>query len=120
MCNVDGDLRKLGFLLVWQHVPTINAAPVDYEGFHGPQVVAANDFAADGFRYCPDLIDVSWVQLIQNMKAARLDKRERKQAVRVAQCKLERDSTTIGMADEMERSTIGANVLNGSRLLRKM
>jgi hypothetical protein len=41
------------------------------------------------------------------------------QAFRVAQCKLERDSTTIGMADEMEGGTIGANVLNGSRLLRK-
>ena len=120
MRNVDGKLSELRFLVIGQSCPGPRPAPVVDESLHAAAVVAADDAAIDSVGNGDDFTEqmrFSSVGLLQDVEAARLDERQRTQALGVIQCESQGDFATVGMADEMGRRTVGAGISDGRRLL---
>ena len=101
MRNVDGQTAQTAPSCVGQTFPAARSAPVIDERLHAAGVVSADDATIDGLRDGTDFVEqmrISFLGIFRMWKA-RLNERQRTQALGVAQSEPERDTTSVGMPD---------------------
>src|SRR5262249_7513703 len=100
MGYIDCQLRELRSPFGAQGVPAAPSAPVINEGAHPAAIVPADDGVVDGTGDAPDFVEQCAIaSTLEEMEAARLDKRERLQALRSGKCEPESHTATIGVSD---------------------